>query len=557
MARTVVNGWTVPGFTHERELGGGGSGRVVLAVDDMTRTKVSIKYLDSRLDADEAFLSRFRSVSRRLSQLEDPNVVDFYDFVETPQGTAIVMEHVEGVNLRRMLAAQGPTGPLAALSVLGGVLLGLAAAHERDVVHTAVRPANVMIDNDGNARLTDFGLAPAGTEAQAGPPYAAPELWDGAIASLATDLYAATAIFFECLTGRPPFTGRNLAKAHRETPIPVEEVPGPLRDLVASGLAKEPEKRPASAADFLGALEEAAVAAYGGSWEAQGRGRLAELAAQTAAQPEPAPPRGRAAAAVSAPPKGGGRGKWAAVAVAAAVVVGGGAVAAMTMVKDDEAKPEPSPAQSTSPQPVAPANQEAARLVERINQATARTPSASFGFRRSGCCNAGTNARGALGLVRTGPASYSMTVTGTGEVRRPARTVLVGDTAYLRAGKKWRPAPASGRGYPALAAQVRSGSSVQNVTSLLGASTVLRKTGAVWRGDAPLAALSQAAGVGPLYAEIARATGAQQVGFALRLDRADRPVRLWLKAQGPAKRAQIVSATYSGWARKAPIAAPR
>ncbi|WP_131762975.1 serine/threonine-protein kinase, partial [Actinomadura fibrosa] len=310
MAFNVVDGWTVPGFTHERELGGGAAGRMVLAVDDLTSTKVAIKYLDGGLGADEAFLARFRATARSLSQLEDPNVVDFYDFVETPDGAAIVMERVDGVSLRHILAVQGPAGPLAALSMLGGTLLGLAAAHERDIVHGAVRPSNVLVDREGNARLADFGTAAAGTEAQSGPPYAAPELWDGVPASVATDLYAATAIFYECLTGRPPYSGRNMAKLHREAPIPAEEVPGPLRGLIAQGLAKDPHERPKSAADFLGALEDAAVSAYGPSWEAQGRGRLTELAAQAASRPEPPKPKPSRASGrnpiVAAAPSGGG-----------------------------------------------------------------------------------------------------------------------------------------------------------------------------------------------------------------------------------------------------------
>src|SRR5690606_37099677 len=123
MAFNVVNGWTVPGFTHDREPGSGASGRVTLATDDLTSTKAAIKYLDAALVGDEAFLTGFRAAARRLSQVEDPNVVDLYDFVETPDGAAIVMQHAEGVSLRRVLAAQGPTGPLAALSMLGGALL--------------------------------------------------------------------------------------------------------------------------------------------------------------------------------------------------------------------------------------------------------------------------------------------------------------------------------------------------------------------------------------------------------------------------------------------------
>ncbi len=199
-------------------------------------------------------------------------MVDFYDFVESADGAAIVMQWVEGVSLRRVLAAQGPAGPLAALSVLGGVLLGLAAAHERGVVHGALRPANILLDADGNAQLTDFATAPAATEVRFGAQYAAPELWDGEPATAATDVYAATAIFYEALTVPARVRGRNMARLHREAPIPADEVPGPLRALVHQGLAKEPQERPKSAADFLGALEDAAVSAYGPSWEAQGRG---------------------------------------------------------------------------------------------------------------------------------------------------------------------------------------------------------------------------------------------------------------------------------------------
>ncbi|TDD73630.1 serine/threonine-protein kinase [Actinomadura rubrisoli] len=566
MAFNVVDGWTVPGFTHERELSGGATGRVVLAVDDMTSTKVAIKYLDGRLGADEAFLARFRAAARNLSQLEDPNVVDFYDFVETPDGAAIVMERVDGVGLRRVLAAQGPTGPLAALSMLGGVLLGLAAAHAQDVVHGAVRPANVLVDRDGNARLADFATVPAGTEAQSGPAYAAPELWDGAPASVAGDLYAATAVFFECLTGRPPFAGRNMAKQHREAPIPAEEVPGPLRGLIARGLAKDPEERPKSAADFLAAVEDAAVSAYGPSWEAQGRGRLTELAGQAAAQPEPPRPArparssGRNPVVAAVPSARGSRGRWIAVGAAALVAAGAVTGGVLLMSKDDaEGPPDPNPALSTAPPQAAPqGGVDPAALITHIDQATGRAPGAAFTFRRTGCCGAPASGRGTFGLTPSGPASYSMTISGAGATRKAARTVLVQDTVYTPAGKRWRRAPTTGRGYPALAEQVRLGSSVANLTTLLRSATTLRKSGAVYQGEAPVDRLSQADGVGPMYAEMARTTGARQINFAIRLDRGNRPVKLWLRAQGPSKgRAQVLQASYSGWGRKPPIKAPR
>ncbi|MFC5748645.1 serine/threonine-protein kinase [Actinomadura rugatobispora] len=629
----MVDGWTVPGFTHVQELGGGICGRVMLALDDLTQTKVAIKYLDSRLDGDEAFLSRFRAVARSLSQLEDPNVVDFYEFVESPQGTAIVMERVDGFGLRRMIATQGPTGPLAALALFSGTLLGLAAAHAKDVVHGTLRPAEILVDDDGNCRLTDFGMARAGTEAQTNPGYAAPELWGGAPAGPPADLYAATAIFFECLTGHPPYGGRSqsaISKAHREGPIPVEAVPGPLRALIEQGLAKDPERRPASAADFLGAVEDAAVDAYGPAWLAQGRSRLIELAEATARQPEPAPAKapkvpkapkpGKAAkshkaahaapaaplaadappapapgpapapaqpAAAAAPPaapapspapgpgsgsgsvpggegRGGGkRGRSLVIAAALAVlVIAGSTVGAAVLLggKDDPAPVDPTgSASQPAVEPPTPANPAAGALATRIEQATAQAPGASFSYRRTGCCGAAALAKGTFGLVPNGSPSYAMSVSGSGETRRSARAILVGDVAYVMAGKAWRSAPADGQGagYPSLVAQARWGSSVVNITALLQASTSFKKVDQVYQGTAPLDRLSRIQTVGSMYGRLAGATGAQHVAFALRLDRAGRPAHLWFRAQGTDKaRTQVVQATYTGWGRRAAIAAP-
>jgi serine/threonine protein kinase len=565
MAFNVVDGWTVPGFTHERELGDGAAGRVVLAVDDMTSTKVAIKYLAGGLRADEAFMARFRASARTLSQLEDPNVADLYDFVEAPEGAAVVMQYVDGVGLRRVLAAQGPTGPLAALSLLGGTLLGLAAAHAHEVVHGAMRPSAVLVDGDGNARLTDFATAAPGTEAQLAPAYAAPELWDGAQATVATDLYAATAIFFECLTGHPPYAGRNMARLHREAPVPSEEVPGPLRELIDHGLAKDPETRPKSAADYLGALEEAAVAAYGPSWEAQGRGRLTELAAQAAQQPEPPKPKasrstGRNQVIATGQTAARGSGNRRIAFAIAAVVIAGAVAGGFVFMKSgegDATPPSPSPAQSSTPQPSTPPGGVApAPLAARIVQATDQAPGARFSFRRTGCCGAPSVAQGTFGLVQGTEPSYTMTLSGTAKTRKRAQAVVVGDRVFLRAGKKWRPSPVGGRGYPGLAEQVRRGSSVSAVTTLLNAASTLSESGGVYKGEAPVAKLAQAPGSGALYTEMARATGVQQISFALKLDGSSRPVKLWLRAGPPKGRNQIITTSYSAWGRKA-IKAPR
>ncbi len=280
-----MNAWSVPGYREERVLGSGGSGRVVLATYSGTGAHVAIKYLSDELRADPRFLAAFREEARTMVEIGDPNVVRFYEYVESPLGAAIVMELVDGVSLRKILHENGSTSPEAALVVLKGSLLGLSAAHAGGIVHRDYKPENVLVQADGFSKLADFGIAtptgqpglPSGT-----PPYMAPEQWNGAPASPATDVYAATCVFFECLTGRKPYHADHpaaLRHQHQTAPIPVDAVPGSVRSLVARGLAKNPADRPPTARLFVVELERAAAAAYGPDWEDRGRRHLAELAA--------------------------------------------------------------------------------------------------------------------------------------------------------------------------------------------------------------------------------------------------------------------------------------
>ncbi|MEU0430110.1 serine/threonine-protein kinase [Streptomyces sp. NPDC006290] len=277
--------WAVPGYAESRELGSGASGRVALAVHEETGHPVAVKYLSESLRTRPGFVQEFRAEARLLGGLRSDHVTGLYEYVEGPEGAAIVMELVDGVSLRALLAREAPLDPEAALVLLKGSLLGLADAHRIGVVHRDYKPENVLVRPDGTSKLVDFGIAAAyGTTAGiAGTPsYMAPEQWTGAPASPAADVYAATATFFECLTGRKPYTGENLAELalqHVDGAIPADEVPEPVRSLVQRGLAKSPEQRPAHAEDFVAELEATAGGAYGPDWEERGRGRLAALAA--------------------------------------------------------------------------------------------------------------------------------------------------------------------------------------------------------------------------------------------------------------------------------------
>ena len=281
--------WDVPGYTGLKMLGSGGFGDVVLARHDASGTLVAIKYLRPNLLADAQFTRLFRAEAEVLAQVDDPHVVRLYEYVESPSGAAIVMELIDGVSLREILFNQGATTAEAALVVLQGSLLGLAATHQHGVVHRDYKPENVLVNANGDSKLTDFGIAaragdspiPAGTMI-----YAPPEQFSGSPATPAGDVYAAAATFYECLVGRPPFTGdtaERLLYQHLSQPVPLDPVPAPLRPLVAAGMAKDPRDRPADGTTFVSALNSIAAGAYGPDWADRGRSHLGEAALLLAA----------------------------------------------------------------------------------------------------------------------------------------------------------------------------------------------------------------------------------------------------------------------------------
>ena len=292
--------WAVPGYAEVRTLGGGAFGQVVLATHDSSGTRVAIKYLHPGLLRDPEHAAAFRAEARTLIGLDSPHVVRLFEYVEDAGGAAIVMELVDGVSLRQILSHQGQTTAEAALVVLQGSLLGLAAAHRRGIVHRDYKPENVLVNADGVSKLTDFGIAartgdrpiPAGTAS-----YAAPEQMRGGPATPASDVYSATATFYECLIGRPPFvadSAERLLYQHQFEPVPLGPLPGPLRPLVEAGMAKEPGYRPTDGTSLVAALRTAAAGAYGPAWEERGRSHLGEAALLLAALwPIGAPPAGQ------------------------------------------------------------------------------------------------------------------------------------------------------------------------------------------------------------------------------------------------------------------------
>ncbi|MFD5089945.1 serine/threonine-protein kinase [Amycolatopsis thailandensis] len=376
--------WRLPGFTELEQLGTGTFGRVVLARQDNTGHVVAIKYLFSRFAAEPAYLEAFRQEALALHRVASPHVVKLYEFFETPQGAAIVMEAVNGVSLRAVLQAEGALEPEAALAVLKGSLLGLAAAHSANVVHRDYKPANVLVADTGESKLVDFGTAVLAGErgpAVGTPAYMAPEQWAGGQATPATDVYAATCVFFQCVAGHRPYEAEQtevLRTLHEHAPIPFGEVPQPVHEIVAFGMAKDPSKRPVDALTFVGELERVARAGYGEDWERKGWSRLAKatgvlaaatplvlLGAGTAAAP------GVAAAGTGAVAASTG-GIAAGLKIAIGVVAATAAVVGSVVVFSDASTPPPQPP---------PTSQRAVALKVAMKDRSGTVPGTTLPFR--------------------------------------------------------------------------------------------------------------------------------------------------------------------------------
>lgn len=279
---------SLPRYTELQELGQGAQGRVVLARHTGSSELVAIKFLSPDLLRDERQVDGFRREAELLSRVRDPHVAQVREYLQNGDQAAIVMEAVNGVSLQKLLKRHGQLTPEAALTVLKGSLLGLDAAHRLAIVHRDYKPANIMVQEDGRSKLIDFGVAAlTGERSMSGTPaYMAPEQWRKEDATPATDVYAATCVFYECVAGKRPFQAGKLmemAARHLQAPIPLEEIPEELHQIISAGMAKKPEDRPPRALVFVEWLDQVAADAYGPDWEARGLAALAVGAAALAA----------------------------------------------------------------------------------------------------------------------------------------------------------------------------------------------------------------------------------------------------------------------------------
>jgi serine/threonine-protein kinase len=249
-------------------LGEGAVGIVVEAVRDPDGAPVALKVLRPELAPSEVFVRRFEHEVRVARQLRHPNLVPVLDADVADGVRYLAAPLVAGRSLARRLQLEGPLAVGDTLAVASDIGAGLTALHRRGLIHRDVKPSNVLLE-DGRALLSDFGLAKGAAltvltkpgQLVGTPQYLAPELLEGGEASPASDIYAFGCVVFECLTGRPPFTGTALevALAHLddEPPDPRDlrpELGEELARVALAALAKDPAGRPRTPAMYANLL---------------------------------------------------------------------------------------------------------------------------------------------------------------------------------------------------------------------------------------------------------------------------------------------------------------
>jgi serine/threonine-protein kinase len=245
-------------YEIESELGRGGMGVVYLARDKVLGRAIALKALPPNFIRDDNLTTRFRQEARALAQMTHANIVQVYDLVEEGDDLLIAMELVAGRNLAEHIQEQDRMSVDQALATGISMAEAMAYAHERGVVHRDFKPQNVLMNEQGQPKITDFGLAKisqspklTGSGAVIGSPaYMSPEQASGKPVDARSDIYSLGITLYEMLAGKPPFEGGTaeiLIKHLLEPPPPisefVENIPQDLEKLISDLLVKNPEER--------------------------------------------------------------------------------------------------------------------------------------------------------------------------------------------------------------------------------------------------------------------------------------------------------------------------
>jgi serine/threonine-protein kinase len=269
-------------YELEELVGTGGMSSVFRAHDRLLDRKVALKILHERYSDDAAYVERFRHEARAVATLSHPNIVTVIDRGEHGGRQFIVFEYVDGENLKQLIQRRGPASVSTALELAMQISRGLSFAHQQGLVHRDVKPQNVLLNGDGQAKVTDFGIARS-LDVQHGmtqtgtvlgtADYIAPEQAQGQRVDEHTDVYSLGVVLYELLTSEVPFPGENfvaVAMRHINEPPPAirdkrPDVPPRVEAAVQKAMAKDPADRFPTMADFCRELEACLAEEQGGA----------------------------------------------------------------------------------------------------------------------------------------------------------------------------------------------------------------------------------------------------------------------------------------------------
>lgn len=242
-----------------KSIGEGGMANVYLGYDEILDRNVAVKVLRGDLSNDEKFVRRFQREALSASSLSHPNIVEMYDVGEDNGLYYIVMEYVEGKTLKQLLKRRGTLTLSEAIDIMLQLTDGMAHAHDSYIIHRDLKPQNIMMQDDGQVKITDFGIAMALNSTQltqtnsvmGSVHYLPPEQASGKGSTIKSDIYSLGIIFYELLTGKLPFKGDNaveIALKHMREEIPSlkedhPNIPQSIENIILKAVAKNPKNR--------------------------------------------------------------------------------------------------------------------------------------------------------------------------------------------------------------------------------------------------------------------------------------------------------------------------
>lgn len=270
-SREFAKDTVVSGYKIVEKIGSGGGGEVYLAVDTKLDRKVALKFLPQVSGVSEENRKRLLDEARAASRIKHPNIISIFTFEEFQGRDFIVMEYIEGKSIKE-LASEGDLAIDRFISIILQIAEGVNAAHRAGIVHGDIKSDNILIDEEGTVKITDFGLAKfreyrdrTGTEPISGTfPYMSPEQIQGDRVDHRSDIFSMGVVTYELISGQLPFKGDFVASIVysivNETPAPLEEyrddVPEGLQQVVSKMLAKNPDDRYGDATEIISDLEK-------------------------------------------------------------------------------------------------------------------------------------------------------------------------------------------------------------------------------------------------------------------------------------------------------------